>query len=80
MIFLSKNNSLNKIKWLQLFGTGYIIYLCLNLGLWLKIDASRRRNDPRNPVKDWGSWCGLDVSLTYGSILGELWDVHGYNS
>ena len=21
-------------------------------GLWLKVDASRRRNDPRNPVKE----------------------------
>ena len=23
-------------------------------GLWLKVDASRRRNDPRKPVKDIG--------------------------
>jgi hypothetical protein len=30
---------------------GYNIFKCLNLGLWLKIDASRRRNDPRKPAK-----------------------------
>ena len=48
------------------------MYLCLNLGLWLKIDASRRQNDPRNPTKGWGAWCGLDVSLTYGKVKRSL--------
>jgi len=30
-------------------------------GLWLKVDASRRRNDPRKPTLGWWAWCGLGV-------------------
>lgn len=34
----------------------------LRTGLWLKVDASRRRNDPRKATCGRRAWCGLDVS------------------
>jgi hypothetical protein len=31
-------------------------------GLWLQVDASRRRNDPHNATRGCRAWCGLGVS------------------
>src|SRR5207244_4513229 len=31
-------------------------------GLWLQVDASRRRNDPRKATRGCRAWCGLGVS------------------
>lgn len=61
---------------LKIFNKGLFFqkYLCKNqyhyiivavvcyLGLWLKIDASRRQNDPRKQEKLLRAWCGLEVS------------------
>jgi len=30
----------------------YAIIMYMQLGLWLKVDASRRRNDPRKAIKE----------------------------
>jgi len=48
-------------------------------GLWLKVDASRRLNDPRNPVKVPGSMVRLRCKSVQmylrGSVVGRHDDV-----
>ena len=34
----------------------------LRTGLWLRVEASRRRNDPRKATRGRRAWCGLEVS------------------
>ncbi len=34
----------------------------LRAGLWLQVDASRRRNDPRKATFSRRAWCDLEVS------------------
>lgn len=46
------------------------------MGLWLKVDASRRQNDPRKPDKVWRAWCGLEVSPTGLSERGQVTGIN----
>jgi len=42
------------------------------LGLWLKVDASRRQNDPRKQEKLLRAWCGLEISPSNKFIYWEV--------
>ncbi len=46
------------------------------MGLWLKVDASRRQNDPRKPDKVWRARCGLEVSPAGLSERGQVTGIN----